>query len=489
MRPGAVSVGMNELDSVTSVAEYMIVGYRKASEADMRMLMAAIMAVAVALAAAPARAQAQDIPSDYQTVMTTLGKKGDFKDGVLKVNIPRGDLTVTIGGRAAPTPFGFGGWVALTKDAAGGEVLMGDLVLTEDEVNPVMSALLDNGLDVTALHNHFFWEQPRIFYMHVHGRGSASDLATRLKPAIGLIDAAAKRSTPSAAPAAGALDAAALAKIVGHQGEQNGPVYKITIGRADVNVKEHGATINARMGLNTSAAFAGSNGDAMVAGDVAMLEHEVTPVLKVLRANGINIVAIHHHMTEVQPMVVFLHYYGTGPAEQLARAVRAAVDVLGKSPASHASHGGASANGAAANAPAGAAAKQVLFMCPHGAAKSVLASAYFQKLAKERGLNVRVDSVGTDPDPEVGKAVAAHLTKTGYAIPIDKPRRATARDVEQADIVVSLGCDLAGLPQPRGKLLKWDDVPGPGENFAAADEAIHKRVEALVDELARATGR
>jgi arsenate reductase len=179
---------------------------------------------------------------------------------------------------------------------------------------------------------------------------------------------------------------------------------------------------------------------------------------------------------------VFLHYYGAGPADQLARAVRAAVDVLGKTPASHASHAAASPNIAP-----GEQAKQVLFMCPHGAAKSVLASAYFQRLAKERGLNVRVDSAGTDPDPEVGKAVAAHLTKSGYALPIEKPRRVNATDVEQADIVVSLGCDLAGLPQPRGKLLKWDDVPGPSENFTAADEAIRKHVEALVDELVRAT--
>jgi protein-tyrosine-phosphatase len=459
----------------------------------MRMVMAAIPAAAM-LVASPAFAQAPDIPSDYQEVMSALGKKGDFKDDVLKVNIPRGDLTVTIAGRPSPTPFGFGGWVALTKGTDGADVMMGDLVLTEDEVNPVMSALLDNGLDVTALHNHFFWEQPRIFYMHVHGSGKASDLATRLKPAIALIDAAAaKRPLPatpaatptaSAPPAASALDGAALAKIVGHAGEQTGPVYKITIGRPDLSVREHGAAINARMGLNTWAAFTGTNTDAMVAGDVAMLEPEVTPVLKALRGNGINVVAIHHHMTDVQPMVVFLHYYGTGPAEQLARGVRAAVDLLGKSkaPASHASH--VAGAGAVASAPA---AKQILFMCPHGAAKSVLASAYFQRLAKERGLNVRVDSAGTDPDPEVGKAVAAHLIEAGYALPIDKPRRVTTSDVEQADIVVSLGCDLAGLPQPRGKMLKWDDVPGPSENFAAADEAIRKHVEELIEELVRTT--
>ena len=237
-----------------------------------------------------------------------------------------------IGGRAAPTPFGFGGWVALTPgDDA--QVLMGDLVLTEDEVNPVMSALLDNGLSVTALHNHFFWEQPRIFYMHVHGMGSAADLARRLKPAVAIIDAAATKTQPSQAsgtPAAG-VTGATVAKIIGHTGEQTGPVYKITIGRPDLDVREHGAKINARMGLNTWAAFAGSDADAMVAGDVAMLESELQPVLKALRSHDIDIVAIHHHMTAVKPMVVFLHYYGTGPATKLAAGVRAAVDVLGKS--------------------------------------------------------------------------------------------------------------------------------------------------------------
>ncbi|MCA1585417.1 MAG: DUF1259 domain-containing protein [Acidobacteria bacterium] len=281
---------------------------------------------------------AQEMPAEYKSVLSTLGKTGDFKDGVLKVNIPRNDVRVTIRQRPAPTPFGFGGWVALTKGDHGADVLMGDLVLTEDEVNPVMSALLQNGLDVTALHNHFFWEQPRIFYMHVHGTGSAAELTSRVKPALDLIDQGAKRAQPAATPASpppsATVDGAALAKIIGHQGEQTGPVYKITIGRPDINVREHGAVINARMGLNTWAAFAGSDADAMVAGDVAMLEHEVTPVLKALRANGLDIVAIHHHMTDVKPIVIFLHYYGTGPAAKLAQGVRAAVDLLGKAPTS-----------------------------------------------------------------------------------------------------------------------------------------------------------
>src|SRR5207253_8735619 len=122
------------------------------------------------------------VPADYQAVLTSLGKQGDFKDNVLKVNIPRNDLHVVIDGVATPTPFGFGGWLGLTKGTGGMDVMMGDLVLTEDEVNPVMSALLTNGLDVTALHNHFFFDTPRIYYMHVHGHGTASDLAAKVKP-------------------------------------------------------------------------------------------------------------------------------------------------------------------------------------------------------------------------------------------------------------------------------------------------------------------
>jgi hypothetical protein len=277
-------------------------------------------------------ASAQDMPADYASVLKTLNRMGDFKDNVLKVNIPRNDLKVSVDGVATPTPFGFGGWIALTKGAGGMDVMMGDLVLTEAEVNPVMSAILDNGLDVTALHNHFFFESPRIFYMHVHGMGRAADLATKVQPALALIG---KSSPPASSGSEGRaitgnLTTAQLAKTIGHEGEQTGQVYKITIGRADMPIKDMGAAINARMGLNTWAAFYGSDADAVVAGDVAMRESEVTPVLKALRANGIDVVAIHHHMTTTQPTVFFLHYWGKGPAQKLATGVKAAVDQLGK---------------------------------------------------------------------------------------------------------------------------------------------------------------
>ena len=278
-------------------------------------------------------AKGQDMPAEYKDVLTALGKQGDYKANVLKVNIPRNDVSVTVANVKTPTPFGFGGWIAMTKGTGGMDVMMGDLVLTQDEVNPVMSALLDNGLDVTALHNHFLWDEPRMYYMHVHGHGKAADLAKRVKPALDLIG----KNTAKPAAAAGAtapaatLDTAKLAQIVGTPGEQSGAVYKITIGRDDLKLTEMGAPINTRMGLNTWAAFVGTNDSAAIAGDVAMLASEVTPVLKALRKNGLDVVAIHHHMVDTRPTIYFLHYWGTGPADKLASGFKAALSELGKS--------------------------------------------------------------------------------------------------------------------------------------------------------------
>ncbi len=302
----------------------------------MRLKVTAFSVFALFVSALTFGAEVQQMPKQYQDVLTTLGKSGDYKDNVLKVNIPRNDLKVTIDGLPAPTPFGFGGWLAMTPANGGQDVMMGDLVLLQEEVNPVMSAMLKNGLEVTALHNHFFFESPRIFYMHVMGHGTPEDLASRARPGLDLIGHIAGHSAqlsgdpPVTAAAQGQLDSAAISRIVGHLGEQSGAVYKITVGRDDLHVMEMGAAINTRMGLNTWAAFTGSAMDAMVAGDVAMLENEVQPVLKSLREHGLNVVAIHQHMIGSTPEIIFLHYWARGPAETLATGFKAALGQLAK---------------------------------------------------------------------------------------------------------------------------------------------------------------
>src|SRR6267154_5449383 len=295
--------------------------------------MKGMFAIGVMSVCCTTAAWAQDVPAEYQQVLTALGKQGDYKANVLKVNIQRNDVVVTVANVKTPTPFGFGGWVAMTK-GTGMDVMMGDLVLLQDEVNPVMSALLENGLEATALHNHFFWDEPRMFYMHVHGHGSPAELARKVKPALDLIGKGGRPAAPAAAPGGPAptpaIDTAKMAQIAGHQGETNGAVYKITVGRDDLKLAEMGAPINSRMGLNTWAAFVGTNENAAIAGDVAMLASEVQPVLKALRKNGIDVVAIHHHMTGTQPTIYFLHYWGTGPAEKLATGFKAALTETGK---------------------------------------------------------------------------------------------------------------------------------------------------------------
>ena len=275
---------------------------------------------------------AQEMPPDYAAALKALNRSGDFRASVLRVSIPRNDLTVAVAGVLVPIPLGFGSWIAMTKGDHDMDVMMGDLVLTESEVNPVMSAVLNAGLDVTALHNHFLRESPRVFYMHVHGVGTAVDLARKIRPGLDLIaaDPFAVQAGTGTELAAGPPTAARLTKIIGHAGEANGPVYRITIGRDDLDVREHGARIEARMGLNTWAAFAGSDEDAVVAGDVAMLAAEVTPVLKAMRDAGLHIVALHHHMTTGTPTIYFLHYWGRGPADVLAQGVRAALDRIGR---------------------------------------------------------------------------------------------------------------------------------------------------------------
>jgi hypothetical protein len=169
-----------------------------------------------------------------------------------------------------------------------------------------------------------------MFYMHVHGMGTPAMLAAKLRPALAMIGKPTPAASAPPTPPPATMDTATIAKVVGHSGDQTGAVYKITVGRDDLTIRDMGAPVNSRMGLNTWAAFVGTDSNAAVAGDVAMLANEITPVLKALRSHGLQVVAIHQHMTTTQPTIFFLHYWGTGPTNRLAAGFKAALDQLGK---------------------------------------------------------------------------------------------------------------------------------------------------------------
>jgi hypothetical protein len=264
---------------------------------------------------------------DVAKIEQLTGAKGklDEKENVFKVTVPRTDLSVRTAGIKLSPPQGLASWAAFTR--SGGHVMvMGDLCLTEDQVNPVMSAALEAGLDVTALHNHFFWESPRLMYMHIGGMGDEAQLAG----AVGKVFAAMKeKPTPQRSidldPSKTKLDPAKIDAILGHKGELSGGVYKVVIGRV---TRMEGAEVGKTMGVNTWAAFAGSDEQAVVDGDFAMLEGELQGVLKALRKGGLDVVAIHQHMTMEQPRMMFLHYFGVGPTQKLAGALKDALGVL-----------------------------------------------------------------------------------------------------------------------------------------------------------------
>ena len=276
--------------------------------------------VALCLIAAPAM-PAKGVDSARIEQITGLKGQWTEKEGVFKVQVPRSDLAVTAAGAKITPPLGLTAWAAFTK-AGAHAVVMGDIVLTEDQVNPAMDAALQNGLEVTALHNHFFWESPRVMFMHIGGMGDEAKLAA----AVGKVFETLKQKfdVPSADidPANSSLDPKRIDAVLGRSGELNKGVYKVTIGR---EVKMAGHAMGNAMGVNTWAAFAGTDDRAIVDGDFAMLEGELQEVLKALRAGGINIVAIHQHMTHEQPRMLFLHYWGVGRTEDLARALASAL--------------------------------------------------------------------------------------------------------------------------------------------------------------------
>jgi hypothetical protein len=288
-------------------------------------------ASAAGMAASKSSAQ----PIDQALVGTLTGAKPEVSGSVVKVSFPRTDVPVEVDGWASMPPFmGLTSWAAFEPGKGSNEAMvMGDLVLFEDEVNPAMSAAVGNGLEVTALHNHFFFDTPRVFFMHIGGEGSTDRLARAVRATL---DAAAGVRHKSARLAGGfgppppqtpsRIDGAKLDSVFGVKGLTKDGMYKAVMGR-ETTMGDCGCPVGSAMGVNTWAAFAGTDDNAVVDGDFAVSESELQPVLKALRAGGINIAAIHSHMTGESPRILFLHYWGGGPAADLAGIVKRAVDL------------------------------------------------------------------------------------------------------------------------------------------------------------------
>lgn len=263
--------------------------------------------------------------TDWKNIDNAMGRSGqDQPDGTHKYSMPRKDLKVTAGGVDLKAGLALGSWTAF-KTMGKATVVMGDLVLTEDEVPSVMETLMSGGVEITALHNHLLHESPRVMYMHIHGKGDGAALAKTIH------DALEKTGTPPAGPPAPAqpdlgIDTRQIDQLLGHAGKNNGGIYQVSVPRADP-VREAGMQIPNSMGIATALNFQPTGaGKAAITGDFVLIGSEVNPVIKALRENGIAITALHSHMLNEQPRLFFMHFWANDDAVKLARGLRAALD-------------------------------------------------------------------------------------------------------------------------------------------------------------------
>jgi hypothetical protein len=268
---------------------------------------------------------------DIARIQGILGMKGVEKNGEYKVTVPQNDLNVVVDSFAIIPPMGLGSWAAFTPSSEG-VMVMGDIVVTETDLRPVQQEVINQGLTVTAIHNHFLRDKPHVMYMHIGGMGSEEKMAQAVKAVFAKVTEIRGKN-----PADGnkdevqnSLDSAALNKMFGSKGELSRGVLKHTIGRPDVDLKDHKTSVSSFAGFNTWAAWQGTPEHAAVAGDFAMLEEEVAPVIKALVESGIEVVAVHNHMVHEEPRIFFLHYWGVGPVDKLSQGLKAALDQTGR---------------------------------------------------------------------------------------------------------------------------------------------------------------
>jgi hypothetical protein len=272
-------------------------------------------------------------PLDTLSIEKIIGIKGKVNNGEYKITIPQNDLSIEVDGFKIIPAMGLGTWIAFTP-AKKGTMIMGDIIVTENDLKPVQQEIIRQGLTISAIHNNFVRNHPNVMYMHLGGSGPTDQMAQKAKAVLDKIKEIRggdpSKGTASSENVTNTLDTKLLDGILGYKGEMTKGVYKYTIGRPDVSLKEHDVTVTTFLGFNTWAAWQGTPEKSAVAGDFAMLESEVAGVIKSLVENGIEVVAVHNHMVHEQPKIFFLHYWGVGRAEQLAKGLRAALDQTGK---------------------------------------------------------------------------------------------------------------------------------------------------------------
>jgi Domain of Unknown Function (DUF1259) len=272
-------------------------------------------------------------PIDTTAIERITGIKGKSNNGEYKITIPQNDLSVEVDGFKIIPAMGLSSWIDFAP-SPGGAMIMGDIIVTETDLKPVQQEVINQGLTITAIHNHFVRNHPNVMYMHIGGAGTTEQMAAKAKAVLDKIKQVRgddpSKGTASSEAVANTIDPVKLDLVLRYKGEMNKGVYKYTISRPDVNLREHGIPVTTFMGFNTWAAFQGTPDHAAVAGDFTMTEDEVAPVIKALIENGIEVVAVHNHMVHEQPRIFFLHYWGVGDAEQLAKGLRAALDQTGK---------------------------------------------------------------------------------------------------------------------------------------------------------------
>lgn len=285
------------------------------------------LVVVVSSSAAAHAQRASSAAADWSAVETALGRKGAMQPGnVIKFSFPRSDLAVTVGGVTLAPALALGSWVAFERGSDGKAIAMGDLVLTDAEVGPVMRSLQQNGVEQSALHNHLLEESPHVMYMHIMAHGDAAAIARAIHTGLAQSATPLGEPGPPAAPSAGGLDTAAVAAALGVHGKLNGQVYQVAVPRAET-ITEMGVTVPPSMGVATSINFQPTApGKAAVTGDFVLLGSEVNPVIRALRDHGIQVTALHSHLIDESPRLYFMHYWANDDAVALAKGLRAALD-------------------------------------------------------------------------------------------------------------------------------------------------------------------